>query len=89
LVARDAAGNVREVLGVNLAAGDWWQRIWLNGLESTISFWLVLGLPWAGFLILRRASEQRAAIRNLSEAFEQSHTAVMIIDLGGYIEYAN
>ncbi len=89
LVARDATGQVREILGVDIAAKGWWWEIWSAAAKAAISVWLLGGLTLAGYTIIRRQREQNEVIRNLSEAIEQSHTAVMIIDLQGRIEYAN
>lgn len=89
VVARDTDGAVRDVLGVDMSEQDWSWRLWQAGLKSAVSLWLLFGLPLAGYEIVRRQREQRDAIRNLSEAIEQSHTAVMIIDLNHRIEYAN
>lgn len=89
LIARYPNGTVRDVLGVDMAARDWWWRLWTAGIKSAVYVWLLLGLPLAGYEITRRQHEQRDAIRNLSEAIEQSHTSVMIIDLNHRIEYAN
>ena len=89
LLSRDAAGNVREVLGVDIAARDWSANLWVAALRTTVLVWFFLGLPLAGYGIMRRQQEQREVIRNLSEAIEQSHTSVMIIDLNLRIEYTN
>ena len=43
----------------------------------------------ASVLVLRRQDAQRDVIRNLSEAMEQSHSAIMIADLEGRIDYVN
>jgi PAS domain S-box-containing protein len=50
---------------------------------------MILGLPFFALLAFRRQLEQREAIRTLSEAMEQSHSALMIVDLESCIEYAN
>lgn len=89
VVARDASGEVSEVLGIDVTASDWQGKIRMAGYKSAVLVWLLLGLPLGGYVMLRRQHEQREVIRNLSEAIEQSHTAVMIIDLKGRIEYAN
>lgn len=89
VVMRDNTGQVREVLGIDLAASTWWRQIWLAAGKAAGYVWLLLGLSLAGYTIIRRQREQNEVIRNLSEAIEQSHTAVMIIDLSGRIEYAN
>jgi PAS domain S-box-containing protein len=85
----DAEGVVREIVGLDIAAHDWRQRLWLAALQRALYTWLLLGLPLAGFIITRRQHAQREVIRNLFEAMEQSPSAVMIVDLDGRIEYAN
>jgi PAS domain S-box-containing protein len=51
--------------------------------------WALLGVPLGALIPLRRQLEQHEALRNLSEAVEQSQSAVVIVDLGSCIEYAN
>jgi PAS domain S-box-containing protein len=89
LVSRDADGNVKEVLGVDMAAANWWWQIWFASAKAAFYVWVLFGFALVGYTVLRRQQEQNEVIRNLSEAIEQSHTAVMIIDLQGRIEYAN
>jgi PAS domain S-box-containing protein len=89
LVGPAVAGQPRDILGFDLSASDWYLRLGSTGLSWAVYTWLLLGLPLVSYSVLRRERAQRAAIRNLSEAMEQSHTAVMILDLGHHIEYAN
>ena len=86
-----SAGGIaaRHILGVDLDAADWRRALWFAGFEGAYFIWLLLGIPVGVWLIARRQREQREVIRNLSEAMEQSHSAIMIIDRGGHIEYAN
>ena len=51
--------------------------------------WLLLVLPLVALIANRRDAEHRDAVRNLTEAMEQGHSAVVIIDLERRIEYAN
>lgn len=84
-----AGGPVREVLGMDIDAGDWRREelgAWFRGASYA---WVLLGLPWAALLVARRAGAQRELIRHMSEAMEQSHSAILIIDLQGRIEFAN
>lgn len=83
-----AAGR-RDVLGLDIAADHWRRELWWAGFEGALYVWLVLGLPFAALLVTRRQDEQREVIRNLSQAMEQSHSAIMIVDLGSRIEYVN
>ncbi len=82
-------GAPRDILGVDIAAADWKRQIWTAAAIASVLVWMLLGLPLAWLITLRRLLEQREAIRNLSEAMEQSHSAVMITDLHSCIEYAN
>ena len=79
----------REIVGLNLAATEWQGELWSAIVVRALTAWLLLGLPFAGWLVMRRQLEQREAIRNLSEAMEQSHSALMIVDLDSVIEFAN
>lgn len=85
----DADGVVREIVGIDIAAHDWRQRLWFAAMQRAFYTWLLLGLPLAGFMVTRRQLAQREVIRNLFEAMEQSPSAVMIVDLDCRIEYAN
>lgn len=89
VMARGTNGAVRDIVGVDMAASDWWWKLWVAAGKYASYVWLLFGLPLAGYWVMRRQHEQNEVIRNLSEAIEQSHTAVMIIDLNGRIEYAN
>jgi PAS domain S-box-containing protein len=89
LIGPAVAGQPRDILGFDLSASDWYFQLGSTGLSWALYVWLLLGLPLASLWVLRREHAQRAAIRNLSEAMEQSRTAVMIVDLGQRIEYAN
>ena len=79
----------KEILGVDLDVADWHRELWGAALLRAVSVWLLLGVPFGVLLALRQQFEQREAIRNLSAAMEQSHSALMIIDLESRIEYAN
>jgi PAS domain S-box-containing protein len=79
----------KEILRIEFGAARWRSELWLAGLQRTLYAWLLFGLPFAAWLAMRRQIRQGAVIRNLSEAMEQSHSAVMIIGVDGRIEYAN
>ncbi len=79
----------RHVLGVDIDAAGWRRDLWWAGLEGGLFVWILLGIPLSAWLITRRQREQNEVIRNLSEAMEQSHSAIMIIDRDFRIEYAN
>jgi PAS domain S-box-containing protein len=79
----------KEILGLEFSADTWRRELWSAALVRAYVTFVLLGLPLAGLLVLRREHEQREAIRNLSAAMEQSHSALMIVDLESRIEYAN
>jgi PAS domain S-box-containing protein len=83
------AADPRDFLAVNFLVPHWRRDLAMAMAGPALFVWVLLGLPLAGFFIVRREIEQGEAIRNLSEAVEQSRAAVMIIDLNGDIEYAN
>ncbi len=87
--AGHAAPAPVDILGVDMAAGSWSRELWLAGFRGAFYAWVLLGLPLLALVIRRRQGEQRDAIRNLSEAVEQSHSAIMILDLDQRIEYVN
>lgn len=89
LVGERTAPGARYVLGLDVDAADWTRSLWREGLQGAFLVWVLLGLPFAAVLIVQRQGEQREVIRNLSEAMEQSHSAIMIVDLESRIEYAN
>ncbi len=79
----------RNFLCLDLVVPHWTRDLALAAAEWALAVWVILGLPCAAYLLLRRSREQDEVIRNLAEAVEQSRAAVMIIDLNGDIEYAN
>ncbi|MBM3855065.1 MAG: PAS domain S-box protein, partial [Verrucomicrobia bacterium] len=79
----------RHILGVEHAAADWRRALVRGGLEWAVLTWVLLGIPLGAWLITRRQREQNEVIRNLSEAMEQSHSAIVILDRDSRIEYAN
>ena len=89
VVAHDAEGRVRDVLGIDIAASNWEWEVWLATGKAACYVWVLFGLFLVGYVFSRREREQNEVIRNLSEAIKQSHTALMIVDLKGRIEYAN
>ncbi len=82
-------GAVQHILGIDIAAGAWNRNLWLAAAQGAIYTWLLLGFPLYALVTRRRQGEQREAIRNLSEAVEQSPSAIMIVDLNHRIEYVN
>jgi PAS domain S-box-containing protein len=83
------AGRQRDVLGVDFDIAGWRRDLWQAALQNTFFVWIALGLPLLAWFVARRQIEQRYVIRNLSQAVEQSHSAIVIIDLDNRIEFAN
>ena len=48
LISRDATGNVREVVGIDMRAGDWQTQIFNAGLRTAVFIWALFGLPLLG-----------------------------------------
>ncbi|HUR59956.1 MAG TPA: ATP-binding protein [Opitutaceae bacterium] len=80
---------IKEIVGIDVSAAHWNRELWQAGFQGAFFTWIVLGLPLLALLVRRRQDEQREVIRNLSEAMEQSHSAILIVDLQSRIEYAN
>ena len=80
---------VKEIVGIDVSAAHWNRDLWQAGFQGAFFTWIVLGLPLLALFVRRRQDEQREVIRNLSEAMEQSHSAILIVDLESRIEYAN
>lgn len=57
--------------------------------KPAVFVWLVLGVPAAGYLLVRRQARLRGLIRDLQGAVEQSRSAVLVFNAAGIIEYAN
>jgi PAS domain S-box-containing protein len=78
-----------DLLGLDMDAGHWQAHLTGRALQSAFYVWLLLGLPLAVPAILRRWSAQQRTILQLSEAVEQSRSAMMITGLDSRIEYVN
>lgn len=89
LIGSPAPAEPMHILGVDIDAADWRGRLGRAAIEGAFYTWVLLGLPFVAWRVSRKQGEQREVIRNLSEAMEQSHSAIMIADLGHHIEYAN
>ena len=79
----------RHILGADHDAADWRRALVQGGLEWAVLTWFLLGIPLGAWLITRRQRDQNEVIRNLSEAMEQSRSAIVILDRDSRIEYAN
>jgi PAS domain S-box-containing protein len=84
-----AGSGVADVVGLDMDAAGWRRELWQAAFEGAMFVWLALGLPLIAWFVARRQLEQRHVIRNLSEAVEQSHSAILIVGLDGRIEFAN
>jgi len=87
--AAPAGSGDRAILLLGFDPAGWRRQQWLAAGLGASAVWLLLGLPFAAAVAWRRQREQREVIRNLSEAMEQAHSALMIVDLDHRIEYAN
>ncbi|MBI4624538.1 MAG: response regulator [Verrucomicrobia bacterium] len=79
----------KEILGLYVDAATWTGLLWRSAFQGAFFAWILLGLPFAALLVTRRQVEQGEVIRNLSEAMEQSRSAIVILDLECRVEYAN
>jgi PAS domain-containing protein len=87
--AASETGRPVEIVALELGAGHWRGDLFLAGLQSALVTWLVLGLPFGGLLMRRRLAGQHDLIRKLSQAIEQSRSAVVITDLDRRIDSVN
>lgn len=88
-VGQPAPGMPRVVLGLDLSAAEWTATLWREGLIGATYMWLVLGLPFFGWVVLQRERHLNRAIVRFSEAIQQSHSGILITDLERRIDYAN
>ncbi|MBL9212832.1 MAG: response regulator [Opitutaceae bacterium] len=89
LAATTTPASAVDVLGLEYDATGWRWDLWRAALEGAFYVWLALGLPFLGWLFARRQLTQLHVSRNLSEAVEQSHAAIMVVGRDGRIEVAN
>jgi PAS domain S-box-containing protein len=87
--SRPGEGGRPDILGVDVDAAGWERELLVAALQETIFVWIALGLPLLAWFFARRQIEQGYVIRNLSQAVEQSHSAILIIGLDDRIEFAN
>jgi PAS domain S-box-containing protein len=90
-IGRPTTGNEDryDILGLDVDAAGWRRELWQAALQGGFIVWIAVGLPLLAWFVARRQIEQRYVIRNLSQAVEQSHSAIVIIDLDSRIEFAN
>jgi PAS domain S-box-containing protein len=78
-----------EILALDMAADHWRRDLLAAGLQAAVYAWLLLGLPVAGFLMFRRQLVQSDLVGKLSQAVEQSRSALVITGADRRIEYVN
>ena len=79
----------REILALDVAVNHWRRDLFVAGLQAALSVWLLLGLPFGGWLVVRRQYQQSDLIHKLSQAVEQSRSALVITGADRRIEYVN
>lgn len=84
-----APDQSRHFLRVDVAARHWYRALGTTALGTAGYVWMLLVLPLAALVSTHRQLLQGEALRNLTEAMEQGHSPIMIVDLGLRIEYAN
>lgn len=83
------SGTADYFVGLEAEAGDWNTAFWGAFLQWFLYSGVLIGAPFALLVARQRHREQREALRKLSQAMEQSRSAVMIVSLEGRIEYVN
>ncbi|MET0262174.1 MAG: ATP-binding protein [Rariglobus sp.] len=84
----DGSGHL-DILGLDVAAKTWRAGLLEQAFRSALYIWLLFGLPLVVQLVVRRRSAQARTILKLSEAVEQSQSALVITSRTNRIEYAN
>lgn len=83
------SGTADYWIGVQAEASDWNSAFFSAFAQWTLYMAVILGVPFAWISIRQRQRQQREALRKLSQAMEQSRSAVMIVSIDGRIEYVN
>ena len=83
------AREVRHVVRIEADAAEWRHNVLLGRLLAGLGVGGLIGAPLAMFLFGQRQRLQSGVIRNLSEAMEQAHSAILILDPAGRIDYSN
>jgi PAS domain S-box-containing protein len=78
-----------DIIGLDIDAHAWRVDLLEQGFRSALYIWLLFGLPLVLQAVLRRWSAQERTIRTLSEAVEQSRSALMMTGLDCRIQYVN
>jgi PAS domain S-box-containing protein len=61
---------------------------WADAVPG-LAVWLALGVPFAGYHLIRRQAQLRETLRHLAGAVEQTKSAVVIFNADGIIEQVN
>ena len=83
------AGGPADIVGLDIAADAWRTVLLEESFRTALYIWLLAGVPLVLQAVLRARSAQQRIIRKLSEAVEQSRSALMITGTDSRIEYAN
>ena len=81
--------DLRHVVRIEADAVEWRQSVLLGAVLAGLGVCGLFGIPLAMLLLGDRQRIQSNVIRNLSEAVEQAHSAILILDPGGRIEFCN
>ncbi len=84
-----ARRDVRHAIRIEADAHEWRQTVLWGGWFAGLGTCGLVGVPLAMLLLGQRQRIQSGVIRNLSEAMEQAHSAILILDLQGHIDYCN
>ena len=79
----------RHVVRIEADAAEWRQSVLLGGVLAGLGVSGLVGIPLAMLLLGDRQRIQSSVIRNLSEAVEQAHSAILILDPRGRIDFCN
>ena len=88
-VGQAGDGGPRTILGLDVSASTWTRELWREGAVGAILVALLLGLPFGGWLIVRRERQFSRELQRFSVAIQQSHSGILITDLTRTIIYAN
>ena len=84
-----APRDFRHVVRIEADAAEWRQSVLLGQLLAGLGVCGLVGVPLAMLLLGDRQRLQSNVIRDLSEAVEHAHSAILILDPAGRIEFCN
>ncbi|AWI08548.1 PAS domain-containing hybrid sensor histidine kinase/response regulator [Ereboglobus luteus] len=85
----DSFDGKHNIMRLDGEISVWNMALYEKAFVQALYAWLLFGVPFATFVIVRRYARQAFSIRKLSAAMEQSATPMMIVSDTGVIEYAN